>query len=92
MKYEIAFCFTSDKQESLKEGILPESAAKRLIKATLGLEPKTDNGNGDIRYQTDDAEVAMELLKMAFLDSDGGWLIIRPMPKDRSVFHLPVRK
>lgn len=88
-KYHVKFAFTVDRKGSLKPSVYTEEAGKRLIKAELGLEPTTDNGGGDVRYDTNDPVKALELLKLAFTISDGGWWCMEPMPKDQNVFHLP---
>ena len=89
-KYEVAFDFTSEKQEDLRSEVYAMSAGKRLIKAELGLTPSVDNGC-DVRYATDDPAEALELLKLAFTISAGGWIVCEPMPKGIGVFHLPTR-
>lgn len=90
-KYEVKFEFTRDGQEYLLEKVWSESIGKRIIKAELGLDPAVDNSNGDIRYQTNDAAIFAELLKLCVLHSAGGWWCSEPMPKDYIVFHLPQR-
>jgi len=87
-KYSVAFRFTIDTKENLRPGIYTESAGKRLIKAELNLDPDVDNGGGDVRYYTEDPAIALELLKLAFTISNGGWWTMSPMPKDQNVFHL----
>lgn len=89
-KYEVAFDFTMDGQENLLEKVWPTAIGKRIIKAELGLDPKTDNGD-DVRYQTDDPAVFVELLKLAVQFSAGGWWVAHPMPAKTTVFHLPHR-
>ena len=92
LKYHVAFDFTRDKQEELREGVYTEEAGKRLIQAELDLEPSVDNGGGDVRYGTDDPVKALELLKLAFTISAGGWWCHQPMPNgEGDVFHLPTR-
>ena len=89
-KYHVKFDFTRDTQNDLKEGVWTVSVGQRIIKAEYGLDPTTDNGGGDIRYETDDAATFAELLSLAFQYSDGGWWSVRPMPDGSSgVFHIP---
>ncbi|MCF7843701.1 hypothetical protein K9M47_02265 [Candidatus Gracilibacteria bacterium] len=90
-KYEVAFDFTTERQEDLREGIFTAEAGKRLIKAELGIDPCVENSGGDVRYATDDPKVGFELLRLAFTISAGGWVAIEPMPKGQVVFHLPRR-
>lgn len=90
-KYEIAFDFTGERQGDLRAGVYTAEAGIRLIKAELGLEPRVQHGPGDVRYHTDDPAQMLELIKLAYTISAGGWIVIRPMPKGLSVFPLPLR-
>lgn len=90
-KYSIKFDFTSDRQDSLLSTVWPETLAKRIIKAEFDIEPKVDNGNGDVRYETDDPALMLELMKLAKQHSAGGWWCVEPMPKDQTVFHFGMR-
>lgn len=85
MKYRIKFDFTDDRKDDLKEGIWTTSVAKRIIKAEHNLEPCTENSGGDIRYETDNAEIAMALMELVFTVSEGGWWSIEPM---KGVYHI----
>lgn len=89
--YHIKFDFTSDRQDSLREGVWPETLAKRLLKSEFGIDPTTDNGNGDVRYDIEDPKLMLELMKIAKLHSAGGWWCVEPMPKDQTVFHFRTR-
>lgn len=91
MKYHVKFDFTNDSQESLLSTVWPETLGKRIIKAELGLEPTIDNGNGDIRYKTDDPATMVELMKLAVQFSAGGWWAAEPMPKEQIVFRFGKR-
>lgn len=92
MTYRIKFDFTTDRQQDLQEEIWPVSLAKRIIKAELGLIPCAENSGGDIRYETEDPEKFVELLKLAFAHSAGGWWSMTHMPEGFSVFYLPSRR
>jgi len=91
MKYHIKFDFTEDKQEALLATVWPETLAKRIIFSELGLEPSTDNGHGDVRYDTDDPVLMLELMKIAKQHSAGGWWCVEPMPVNNNVFHFCLR-
>ena len=89
--YEVKFDFTTERQDDLRAGVYTTDAGKRLIKAELGLTPNVENPGGDVRYKTNNPTVALELLKLAFTISAGGWVVINPMPESHTVFHLPMR-
>ncbi len=89
--YKVKFNFTMGFQESLRAGVYTVEAGKRLIKAELGLHPSCENPDGDVRYEVDAPEQFIELLKLAFTISNGGWVRIEPMPEGVSVFLLPTR-
>ena len=92
LKYDVKFDFTRDRKEDLREGVYTEEAGKRLIKSELDMIPSVDNGDGDVRYSTNDPVKALELLKLAFTISAGGWWCHNPMPSGPGdVFHLPMR-
>ena len=89
-KYTVKFDFTDGRQEHLLEMVWPTEIGKRIIRAELGLEPDVDNGDGDVRYGTDDPAVFVELLKLCVQHSAGGWWTAEPMPNGE-VFNLPMR-
>ena len=91
LKYGVRFEFTGDEQAELLEGVYTAEAGKQLIKAELGLSPSVENSCNDVRYETDDPAKALELIKLAFTISNGGWITIEPMSKKFGVFHLPRR-
>jgi len=90
-KYEIGFDFTKDSQINLREHIWPETLAKRIIKSEFGLDPHVDNGANDVRYETENPVLFIELLKILQYASGGGWWCSKPMPQGYNVFHRGIR-
>jgi hypothetical protein len=91
-KYSIALQFTKDQEGDLIPGVCIGGIAKRLITAMVGIDPYDEYDEGDLRYETDDAEVFAILLKLAYIIAKGGWFSIEPMPPGIGVFHLPSRR
>ena len=88
LKYHIALKFTKDTEDCIKSGVWTGDIARRMIFCEIGLDPSTDNGDGDIRYDTDNAEKFAYLMVVAHRHSDGGWFCVEPMPKGITVYHF----
>ena len=85
MMHHIKFTFTRDETEELVQNVWTVSVARRIIHAELDILPYKEQSGGDIRYETDDADVFVKLLRIAFEHAESGWWRTDDMT---NVFHI----